>query len=476
MSGNFIDKYPYTDFHELNLDWIIKTVKESEKKIDDFTVFNALTWAGNWDASKSYVKWSIVQDSNGNGFLSTQAVPANVSLSNKSYWTQISKYEALYAAFNSRIESNAASIASHSQQLSKLNNSYFYKNRKFYFIGDSYASISKFTPTPWPIFLGNKMGLSLGTNYFYASQGSGGFYAKYNGRNFLTCLQSPELYQGASGLNKNEITDIVVAGGYNDMSQGASLDNIAYAMSEFKEYIKSNYPNVERVYCAMIGHSYNLATQNESLRNMVSKYAYGCAVNHFAFCPEASMALMNYSTDLPVFNVTESYDGWNFHPNEHGSDLISCYLSDFIAGGKFTEYTIPLLAKLTAADGVTWLNDTAPSLYSQIIGDKIYIQNTNTFCPIVPYSQTLASGFYRICSIENTYFNTHPASRALFNVPCYIATLANSQTYSTSVNLLFINGNIYLQPHLSISESNISSGNIRFLISTSAINSYIVRS
>ena len=26
---NFLDKYPYTDFHELNLDWIIKTVKET---------------------------------------------------------------------------------------------------------------------------------------------------------------------------------------------------------------------------------------------------------------------------------------------------------------------------------------------------------------------------------------------------------------------------------------------------------------
>ena len=25
---NFFNKYPYTDFHELNLDWVLKTVKE----------------------------------------------------------------------------------------------------------------------------------------------------------------------------------------------------------------------------------------------------------------------------------------------------------------------------------------------------------------------------------------------------------------------------------------------------------------
>lgn len=29
------DKYPYTDFHELNLDWLIKTVRDMEYKIDD---------------------------------------------------------------------------------------------------------------------------------------------------------------------------------------------------------------------------------------------------------------------------------------------------------------------------------------------------------------------------------------------------------------------------------------------------------
>lgn len=29
------DKYPYTDFHELNLDWLIKTVRDMEYKMDD---------------------------------------------------------------------------------------------------------------------------------------------------------------------------------------------------------------------------------------------------------------------------------------------------------------------------------------------------------------------------------------------------------------------------------------------------------
>ena len=31
----FFDKYPYTDFHELNLDWLLKQMKALEKHVDD---------------------------------------------------------------------------------------------------------------------------------------------------------------------------------------------------------------------------------------------------------------------------------------------------------------------------------------------------------------------------------------------------------------------------------------------------------
>lgn len=40
----FFDNYPYTDFHELNLDWLIKQMKALEKHVDDTydTLYNQL--------------------------------------------------------------------------------------------------------------------------------------------------------------------------------------------------------------------------------------------------------------------------------------------------------------------------------------------------------------------------------------------------------------------------------------------------
>lgn len=96
-------EYPYTNMHELNLDWIINTIKRVEGEVDDFVAYNKLTFAGTWDASKSYPAWSVVEDNAGNGYVSQKPVPVNVALSDTDYWIPIASYNALYTAFDSRI-------------------------------------------------------------------------------------------------------------------------------------------------------------------------------------------------------------------------------------------------------------------------------------------------------------------------------------------------------------------------------------
>lgn len=117
----FFNTYPYTDFHELNLDWIIKTIKDLDAVMKDFVALNKITWGGDWDISKSYTKWTIVDDGSGNGYLSIKAVPSGINLNNTNYWVQVTSYSALYTAFNSRITSLEATVGDASSGLVKDN-------------------------------------------------------------------------------------------------------------------------------------------------------------------------------------------------------------------------------------------------------------------------------------------------------------------------------------------------------------------
>lgn len=100
----FDHKYPYTDFHELNLDWILCKMRELDSTLTEFTTLNKLNWCGTWDISKSYSAWSLVEDGEGNGYVSTGPVPAGVQLTDTKYWQKVANYSALYSAFEQRIE------------------------------------------------------------------------------------------------------------------------------------------------------------------------------------------------------------------------------------------------------------------------------------------------------------------------------------------------------------------------------------
>lgn len=79
------DNFPYTNFHELNLDWLIKSFVELKSYVEQYTAVNNVSYAGIWDITKQYPQWSIVVDGE-NSYLSKQPVPAGIAIDNDKYW------------------------------------------------------------------------------------------------------------------------------------------------------------------------------------------------------------------------------------------------------------------------------------------------------------------------------------------------------------------------------------------------------
>ena len=86
------ERFPYTNFHDLNLTWILSELKTLEHTINEFVSINALKYADpiQWNIVTQYEKNTIVIDPlTGTAYISVQPVPSGVSLTNTDYWTVV---------------------------------------------------------------------------------------------------------------------------------------------------------------------------------------------------------------------------------------------------------------------------------------------------------------------------------------------------------------------------------------------------
>jgi len=100
------EQFPYANFHELNLDWLLKKMRELDKKLDDFIKINQIKYADpiDWNITNQYEANTVVVDpTTGIAYLSTQAVPSGVSITNTDYWTPIFDLAALFAMINNNL-------------------------------------------------------------------------------------------------------------------------------------------------------------------------------------------------------------------------------------------------------------------------------------------------------------------------------------------------------------------------------------
>ena len=86
------DQFPYTNFHELNLAWILEALKEIQTTTEQFVAINSLKYADpiQWNITSQYEKNTIVIDpQSGTAYISVAPVPLGVALTNEDYWTVV---------------------------------------------------------------------------------------------------------------------------------------------------------------------------------------------------------------------------------------------------------------------------------------------------------------------------------------------------------------------------------------------------
>ena len=96
---NPVHRAPYTNFHDLNLDWIMDELNEFNTKLTNFVSLATIKYADpiQWDITNQYEANTVVVDSNGNAYLSVKPVPSGVSLDRTEFWTKIGNFDELWA-------------------------------------------------------------------------------------------------------------------------------------------------------------------------------------------------------------------------------------------------------------------------------------------------------------------------------------------------------------------------------------------
>lgn len=324
------EQFPYTNLHELNLDWIIDQIKKISDegkqlglKFEELREY-VIHYLDNIDIEQD-VKDRIdelIEDGTIGDLINQQ----------------------LLGDINDRLDADEIS----------LRKTRILKDKKVIMIGDSYAMGSGGVDDQgWPYYL------ELITDcdpVRVAKMSSGGFIhtatsGDYQGQTFEDALRT--IYTGLSAAQRASIEYIICCGGINDIAS-ATYQEIGAAVTSFCSAAKSLFPNsklyVVPLYSdATFGQKYlNGQGVVKTIANGIKKYTglhtvYDYAVTHGACSTPYSLYWLEGRPDFG--------SGDTIHPNAYGYAQIGYRLAEFIEGGE-SIYITPAITASGVADDV----------------------------------------------------------------------------------------------------------------------------
>lgn len=469
----FFNEYPYTNFHEVNLDYLLEKIKSLEKNVNDFISFNSLEWANPifWDISRNYAKNKIVVDKETNyGYVSIKPVPSGVPISDDNYWSEIFSFvnSVIDVSYNDEKITflTQDNIVTDDEYVTVLNvlghdfkikdnelwnsfdvlTNYFnnYKDRtderlnklerkkRVILIGDSYSE--GYTPggnvTSWSDIITSSI---KNVDFINLRTGGSGFV---NATTFLQQLQNANIQ------DHETIDEIYVVGGYNDIYY--TLGVIESAIKTFSDYVSINYVNA-KVYIGFCGNYIKDSSNVSKFGIVYCAYKNSCL----------NSANLNYIDNLQYVLLNSTYfssDG--YHPNLTGQKVLSGYLKEFINNKKIDVQNMYVQNTFSSLEvnenircGMQMYNNT---LTFKMVLNKLslkkpkhYVLDGNNFIELGTFSNSLITGSNSDLSCVNTSGFVQ----------------VDSNYYNTSLNFVIKNNKLYARL-LCVISNNFLSGTV----------------
>lgn len=309
----------------------------------------------------------------------------------------------------------------------------YFAGRKFILIGDSYAvgeDGSGGYVTSWEQLLIDYTDI-VSADVIKKSQGGAGFCKLGDNRKFQTMLEEVTA--------SNDITDIVVLGGYNDRSFNET--QIQTAINEFYNSAKTRFPNA-KIHVGFIGCC-KIGSNKIAVSNCIRNYKQSCDYVGIHYLNGIEYSLHDYYF---VFGN----DG--VHPNNYGQIYITFNLiQGLLAGSCNIHYPLKNLT-ITAKSGYSVSEHT--HIYNIMKGDTTEVFNTSdnmTFAISPALTLTGRSNWVEVANITGGYI--FGIDTDVNMIPVRVMTHSD-EGYITSIALLkFMNGKMYVNLGMTINPS-----------------------
>lgn len=346
------NQYPYTDLHELNLDYILEQLRGIGAKLKDLNGLNLITYAGTWDVTKSYIEYSIVTGPDGLYYLALSDVPEGTPITDSTYWSLIGIDPSDLAALTARVAALEGSVA----KIGK---------KRVIIMGDSYNVSFDGTTLSNVTSVGERITTMYGSDKFDVvanwACGGGGFNVKsadYTFNEYIDTFHS-------TIDHPEDVTDFLLFGGFNEIMDSGYAASYNGGMT-FAGKVKTYFPNA-KLHLACVGWgTVSLAAMNKIANAAVPAY------KDVARTSDNAVYVLNSECIFHDYTLGGT-DG--IHPTDAGYEALAKVLGSYIANDNPVcletfgndNYIVP-------AAGLTG-NNLALSVTRETENTKVYCMN-----------------------------------------------------------------------------------------------------